>query len=1302
MFATSSRWLIVAASTLLALLLAELGLALLQTRDLRDRRLEQLHSHEMLLALERLVSLLKDAETGQRGYAITGEQRFLQPFDEAASRIAGQLDAVARLGAGDAERQQALPVLRAEVAARLAWLQEAIDARRTSGLEAALARESEGTGKALMDDLRARIDQLSTHEQALLARRSAMADRTYAASQRNTLLGGLVLTSLALLLFVLHGRQQRASGAATRTIAEQAERLRTTLASIGDAVIATDAEGRITQLNAVAEALTGWSRDAALGQPLDAVFRIVNEETRAPVENPALRALREGTVVGLANHTVLIGRDGSERPIDDSAAPIRCAQGELVGCVLVFHDVSERRATELRILRSQQQLRLVTDRAPVLIAQLDAERRYRFVNLPYAALLAKQPRDIVGRTMAEVLGAAYASAAPHAEAALAGQDVEYELELPGDARHGPRWLRVAYAPERDDAGNVRGFIAAISDISARKRAEERLRASEALFASVIRQLPLALGVTDAQGQWINTNALMEASVPRAIPSRLPERMPRWRVFDAEGRVVPREQWAGARALRGELVSNLEALYTQDDGSQRWKRLGAAPLRDAAGAISGAIVVMEDITEHKQTQDALRAAHAGLELRVAERTAELARANRFMAALLESVADGIVACDAEGRLSLFNRTTREWHGLPQEALPAGEWAGHYSLYRDDGTTPMQPHEVPLARAYAGEQVRDARMVIAPRHGPKRILLASGQPFHDDAGRLLGAVVSMHDVTQQLAAEQAARAAHELLEERVEQRTAELATANALLRAQAGEREQAERAAATAAARLELISDTVPALISYIDRERRYRLNNRAYETWFGHARGAVTGRHVREVLGDAAWAIVGPRIDAAFAGQVETYEAEVPYRDGGTRWISATYSPSRGAGGDVDGVVVLVIDISESKRIERALQEADRRKDEFLATLAHELRNPLAPLRNGLQVLRLGAGDAQTAQVRAMMERQLAHMVRLLDDLLDVSRISRGSIVLRRERVQLADMLRHAVEVCTPMIEERGHALALALPEEHAALDADPARLSQAVCNLLTNAARYTEPGGRIALEAGIEGGVARVSVADNGSGIDAERLPRVFDMFTHSTGQQGLGIGLSIVKKLVELHGGTIEAKSDGPGHGSTFVMRLPVAGHAADAADDARSGSAASPACASQPAPDGAPAGAGAQPAPAAAGLRVLVVDDNRDAADSLALMLGQMGHATRVAYSGAHALDEAGTFRPEVVFMDIGMPGLSGHDVAERLRKAPWATKLRLVAVTGWGQAEDRRRSADSGFDVHLVKPVDPAALEEALRSA
>lgn len=453
--------------------------------------------------------------------------------------------------------------------------------------------------------------------------------------------------------------------------------------------------------------------------------------------------------------------------------------------------------------------------------------------------------------------------------------------------------------------------------------------------------------------------------------------------------------------------------------------------------------------------------------------------------------------------------------------------------------------------------------------------------------------------------------------------------------------------------------------------------------------------MRDALGEEAWRTLRPHVEVALSGKVASYEAEVPYLDGGTRWIFATYTPDLDERGVVRGLVAHVNDITPHKRVEAALQEsevqlreraaqlaeADRRKDEFLAVLSHELRNPLAPIRNGLEAMRLSSGDvAAMEQARSMMERQLGHLVHLVDDLLDVSRITHGKVQLRRERAELAAIVDIAVESSRVAVEEGDHALTISLPPEPVYVDADVTRLAQVFANLLNNAARYTPRGGQISLRAERRNESMVVTVTDTGIGIPAEALPRVFDMFSQvdrsvEKAAGGLGIGLALVKALVEMHGGTVEASSAGQGQGSEFFVTLPVA---PDGPAQVRS-------------QRGVQRSSGKQ--------RILVADDNHDSADSLAMLLRISGHEVHTCYDGLEGLEAVVRLRPEVVLLDIGMPKLNGHEVCRQIRAQPWGRTVTVIAVTGWGDEQTRSRAKEAGFDRHLTKPVDYSALTELL---
>jgi PAS domain S-box-containing protein len=879
-----------------ALLVVNAGLAYRNTRQLNEDAGWVAHAHEVRDLTASVLLTLVDAETGQRGFLVTGEDEFLQPYDAALNRLTGQM-AKLKDKARDNERQQErIRKLEEMTAVRLALLKQGIDLRRKGEREAQGFLLS-GKGKAQMDAIRELVAQMEQEEHDLLKDRERQSRHTYRVAITTGLLtafSGLLTVGafVGLLARSLSARQKSAA-----VLHEQRELFRTTLASIGDAVIATDTEGRVTFLNAVAQELTGWTQDEAQGLPLGQVFRVINEETRQPVENPAERALQEGRVVGLANHSLLIAKGGTETPIDDSGAPIRDDKGQVVGVVLIFRDISER-----------------------------------------------------------------------------------------------------------------------------KRAEEALRHREHTARFLARASADLTELTDYESTFQKVASI-------AVPS-----FADWCVVD---------------------------------------------LIDANGTPQRLAVTHSDSAK-------VHLAH------------ELTRR--------------------------YPPRSADPHGVPQVLR-----SGKAEMVEDI------PDSLLTTLAHDDEHLRILREL-----GLNSYICVPMQ----SKGRMLGALT--------------------------------------FVMAESGRRYNADD------------------LVAADDLAQR------------------------------AAIAI-------------------------------------------------------ENAGLYRALQDADRRKDEFLATLAHELRNPLAPIRNALEIMRMEGGiGASAASVREMMERQVQQMIRLVDDLLDVSRITRGKIELRNERVEVAAVIESALETSRPLVKAAKHELAVIVPPQSLCVVGDRARLAQVLANLLNNSAKYTPEGGHIRLSVEQEGQQAVIRVRDNGMGIPAEMLPKIFEMFTQvhrnlERAQGGLGIGLTLVRRLVEMHNGTVEAHSEGMGQGSEFVVRLPVA--KASASDE--------------PQP---PKGAGDKTA-APAKRRILVLDDYQDAADSLSRMLRITGMEVRTAYDGIEAVEAAAAFKPDVVLLDIGLPRLNGYEAARRIREQPWGKDMILVAVTGWGQEEDRQRSNEAGFDYHMVKPLDHAALMKLL---
>jgi PAS domain S-box-containing protein len=756
---------------------------------------------------------------------------------------------------------------------------------------------------------------------------------------------------------------------------EQRELLRVTLGSIGDAVITTNVHGNVTYLNDVAEALTGWTKQQAAGAPLETVFRIVNEETREPVESPATRALREGLVVGLANHTILVRRDGSERPIDDSAAPIRDESGSVSGCVLIFRDVTAQRRQE----------------------------RERASQLMTARLLA----SIV----------------------TSSDDVIVSKSLSGIIQS---W--------NDAAERLFGYTA-----------------DEAIGRHISLIIP---------------------------PDRLAE----------EDRII--------KSLEaGQRIDHFETERQAKGGRLIPVSLTISPIKDDEGRVVGASKIARDISIRQELE------------------AERAR----LATLIENSSDFIGIADLAGVPLFANRAAMAMVGLENF-----------------------------------EQVRKLSI----------------------------------------------------------------------------------------------------------------------WDFFYPEDRARIRDQLIPEVLARG------------------TAEIEVRFRHfktGAALWMAYKVILLRGRNGEPMAVGTVSQDVTERRRLTNDLRKlaedltlADRRKNEFLATLAHELRNPLAPIASMLEVLKRSDGDgAALYKAREVIDRQLKQLVRLVDDLLDLNRITLNRLELRRSDIELTALIREAIEGAQPLLEAGEHRLEVDLPSAPVYLHADPARLVQVFGNLVNNACKYTPRGGALAISAARSGSDVVVRVQDSGIGIPPDKLESIFDMFTRLEQtavpeQGGLGIGLTLVKQLVAMHGGSIEARSRGQGRGSEFVVRLPALSSLPEAS--------------SQASPE--------RTLPR--GRRILVVDDNRDAAEALAELLEILGNESHMAHSGREAIAAAERHRPDVVFLDIGLPELNGLEVCRRIRAEKWSAGMVLIALTGWGQEEDRRRSREAGFDGHLVKPVDLAELDRLLGGA
>ena len=699
---------------------------------------------------------------------------------------------------------------------------------------------------------------------------------------------------------------------------------------------------------------------------------------------------------------------------------------------------------------------------------------------------------------------------------------------------------------------------------------------------------------------------------------------------------------------GSLHAGTLFLRGEDGAAVAWRAEGTSARRD--GAAQSALL-LRLMPAHAKAEATLstdsRIADLDSEILRRKQAEDVARQQiERLRVTLSSIGDGVIVSDTAFRVVSLNPIAESLTGWSeQEALgrPLEE------IFRIVNETTREVVPNPAVRAIReGVAVELAEnTILIARDGTERPIVDSAAPIREGHVSPVGAVLVFRDYSRQKEIEAASK------------RLAAIVTSS----------DDA------------IVGKTLQGIVTSW---------NKGAERVFGYTAEEMIGRPILTLIPPDHADEEAEIIRRITRGEkVHHYDTLRQRKDGTLIPISVTVSPIFDRHGKVVGASKIARDISERKQLETKLQEyvaemaaADRRKDEFLALLAHELRNPLAPIRSGLQVLRLAGNDPAAAEkAREVMERQLTQMVRLVDDLMEVSRISQNKIELRKERLDLAGAVQTALEACDTSIRQQGHALTVQLSDEPILVDADPTRLAQALCNLLNNASKYTERGGSIRVAAERRGDEAVISVRDTGIGIPPGMLGRVFDMFTQvdqslEKSQGGLGIGLTISKRLIEMHGGTIEAHSEGEGLGSEFVVRIPVAGSPWNAASAKRAG-------ARTP----------------AAGHRILVVDDNVDAANSLAMLLRIMGNEVWTAHDGVDGVSAAASFRPDLVLMDIGMPRLNGYDACRHLREQPWSNGLVVVALTGWGQDTDKSRSQEAGFDHHLVKPVEHAALESLL---
>lgn len=637
----------------------------------------------------------------------------------------------------------------------------------------------------------------------------------------------------------------------------------------------------------------------------------------------------------------------------------------------------------------------------------------------------------------------------------------------------------------------------------------------------------------------------------------------------------------------------------------------------------------------------------------QRRGEAAQAR--LATIVETSGDAISSIDLDGTFLTWNAGAETLFGFsPDEAI-----GRRVEIILPPGRR-VEERDI-LEHVRAGEVVGPYDTVRRTRDGREIDVSVTVSPIRDADGQVVGASKVDRDIADRVATERALR--------------------------------ESEKELQIARARERSYLDHLPVGVWFANEEGELVYANSAAKRIWGGARMAGPdeyevywhGRDGEARVQSDEWALTRAlRGGAATVGEV----LDIVALDGTRRTVLNSAVPVRSATGAIAGGVVMNLDISELKKAEAALREADRRKDEFLAALSHELRNPLAAIQSAIQLLAQPDrfGPAHIDRAARTVQRQVATMVRLVDDLLDVGRITRGALELRRQRVELAPLIEDAVASVQTSLDRKGHELEVSLPAQPVEVDGDAVRLVQVLTNVLGNATEYTDQGGRIEIALRSDGDEAVVTIADNGRGIAKDKLESIFEMFTRldsgGFNPSGLGIGLTLSRQLVEMHEGSLTASSDGEGRGTTIALRLPKA-TAAQSARTAR------------------PVGDPASLSEVVERRRVLVVDDNVDAADLLGLHLEARGYDVRIAYDGRCALEQASGFQPEAVLLDLGLPDLDGLSVCRSLRAQPWGNRIRIVAVSGWGQEADKRRTAEAGFDVHLTKPADIGEVVRVLES-
>ncbi|MGC1951240.1 MAG: PAS domain S-box protein [Gammaproteobacteria bacterium] len=1095
-------------------------------------------------------------------------------------------------------------------------------------------------------------------------------------------------------------------------------------------------DGHWRRVNPAFHRTLGWSEDALLAMPyLDLVHPKDQARSRE-----AVGALAAGkSLTGFENRVHC--KDGAYKRVAWNMAP-DLDEG-LIYCV--GRDITDRNVLDRALEESEKRYRLVAENLPgVAVFIVDRDLRYLVAEGAALADAGFTSSDFVGKTIFETLEPELArSYESYYRSALSGDVFETEHEVRERS-----YLTRGVPLKDEETGEVTAVLALSYDISARKRAEAALRQSDDFTRRVLDGLFAFVGVLDLDGTLMAANRVPLEAAGLTLDDVRGKKFwdcPWWS-YSPPVQAQLRE--ACARAATGEVV-RYDVPVRMAGNSRLMIDFQIGPLYDEQGRITHLIPSAIDITEKKEAEAALRESEERYALVTAGAGAAIwdwnvpgkrvlfsprwkamrGLSNDEVSDREEEWSNGIHPADIdrvmtavrdhfEGRTEVFSEEYRvhhkdgRWIWIWDRGIAQRDNAGNVIRMagsETDITARKQAEEAlrqsreDFDRAQAVGQMgwwrldtrqnmltwsdENHRIFGVPKGTPLtyEALLAMVYPddrAYVDAQWTAGLHGAPYDIEHRIVADGRVKWVREKAYLEFDRQGVLLGGFGITQDITA--RKLAEAKLLESEARFQTLANGSPALL-WVNGCEGCEFVNRAYLEFLGleadvEVRGYDWSRFVHE---EDRERYVGVYLRAFESGAV--FSAEFRFRrfDGEWRWMRSEAIPRLNVQGRCVGYVGATIDITKTKQIEEQLREADRKKDEFLATLAHELRNPLAPIRNGLEIMNLAGNDVgMVEKARDMMERQINQMTRLIDDLMDVSRISRGLIVLQKTKVRLAEAVRDAVDTSRPLIKAQGHELVIETTPEPIDVDGDLTRLSQVFANLLNNAAKFTGTGGRIGLTVERQGGDVVVSVEDNGVGIPAAMLNTVFDMFAQvdrsfEKSQGGLGLGLNIAKRLVEMHGGSISAESGGLGLGSTFTVRLPVVLSVTNAKPDYDSDEKSKP----------------------AARRRILVVDDNRDGAASLAMMLNIMGNETQTAHDGLEAVAVAEAFRPDVILMDIGMPKLNGFDACRRIRKEPWGRSIVIVAQTGWGREEVRRKAMACGFDCHMIKPIDPAALETLL---